>query len=159
MAQQSYGISCLDFIHSVAPANHSRDATARRTFRETLTRILRAEADGTGASDTDLAVLNDLLTRATVHRGVVSTVRGYGWGWRRDPGPELAELFPAAWSAAALLTSDDRFRLKMCAECGRLFYDESRNRSRRWCDMQGCGNRAKARRFRDRTQKGRPTSS
>ena len=30
------------------------------------------------------------------------------------------------------------------------FYDESRNRSRTWCSMQVCGNRAKGRTFRER---------
>jgi predicted RNA-binding Zn ribbon-like protein len=30
--------------------------------------------------------------------------------------------------------------------CGWLFVDTSRNHSRRWCDMEDCGNRAKARR-------------
>jgi predicted RNA-binding Zn ribbon-like protein len=35
-------------------------------------------------------------------------------------------------------------------DCGWLFVDASRNRSRRWCDMSECGNRAKAQRFRAR---------
>jgi len=30
--------------------------------------------------------------------------------------------------------------------CGWLFFDTSKNRSRRWCAMEDCGNRAKARR-------------
>jgi predicted RNA-binding Zn ribbon-like protein len=30
--------------------------------------------------------------------------------------------------------------------CGWLFFDASKNRSRRWCAMEDCGNRAKARR-------------
>ena len=43
-------------------------------------------------------------------------------------------------------------RMKSCpgAHCGWLFYDTSRNRSRRWCNMDGCGNRAKARRYYER---------
>jgi predicted RNA-binding Zn ribbon-like protein len=28
-----------------------------------------------------------------------------------------------------------------------MFLDTTRNASRRWCDMAGCGNRAKAKRF------------
>ena len=37
----------------------------------------------------------------------------------------------------------------MCAnsDCGWLFIDMSRNKSRRWCDMKDCGNRAKGKRF------------
>jgi len=31
-----------------------------------------------------------------------------------------------------------------------VFIDQSKNASRRWCDMGDCGNRAKARRYRAR---------
>ena len=43
-------------------------------------------------------------------------------------------------------------RLKACREhgCEWAFYDATRNRSRTWCDMQVCGNRAKARAYRHR---------
>ncbi|MDT7578070.1 MAG: hypothetical protein QOH17_4403 [Pseudonocardiales bacterium] len=43
-------------------------------------------------------------------------------------------------------------RLKVCAspDCRWAFLDTTRNRSRRWCDMAGCGNRAKSRAWRDR---------
>jgi predicted RNA-binding Zn ribbon-like protein len=44
-------------------------------------------------------------------------------------------------------------RMKACAAdtCRWAFYDQSRNRSRQWCDMAVCGNRAKARNYRKRT--------
>jgi predicted RNA-binding Zn ribbon-like protein len=40
----------------------------------------------------------------------------------------------------------DRNRIRRCEgeRCVLLYYDTSRNRSRRWCDMSACGNRAKA---------------
>jgi hypothetical protein len=43
-------------------------------------------------------------------------------------------------------------RLKICPDddCGWAFYDASRNRSRRWCSMNVCGNRHKVRAYRDR---------
>ena len=43
-------------------------------------------------------------------------------------------------------------RLKVCADHGCLwaFYDHSKNRSRSWCNMAVCGNRAKARHYRQR---------
>lgn len=43
-------------------------------------------------------------------------------------------------------------RLKACRReiCGWLFYDRSRNRSARWCDMAVCGNRTKTRAYRAR---------
>ncbi|TXL61433.1 CGNR zinc finger domain-containing protein [Aeromicrobium terrae] len=43
-------------------------------------------------------------------------------------------------------------RLKACPgpDCAWVFHDTTRNRSRRWCDMAACGNRAKAAAFRAR---------
>lgn len=43
-------------------------------------------------------------------------------------------------------------RLKACRNdgCRWAFYDASRNRSGRWCDMAVCGNRAKVRAYRQR---------
>jgi hypothetical protein len=70
------------------------------------------------------------------------------------PGADLAEHIAAA-VVAALLRSQARPawpRLKACAapDCRWLFVDASRNRSRRWCDMAECGNRAKSAAFRRR---------
>jgi predicted RNA-binding Zn ribbon-like protein len=43
-------------------------------------------------------------------------------------------------------------RLKACraADCEWAFIDEARNHSRAWCSMKSCGNREKARAFRER---------
>lgn len=145
----------LDFIHS----DHASDpvltsATVRgiREFRGMLTRLLTDEARGTGARDDDMAHLNRVLTRAATSRGLVPTVRGYGWGWTAEPSPLLRMIFPPAWSAAQLLAGDLRHRLKCCDACGRLHFDLSRNASRRWCEMEGCGNRTKVRRHRVRSR-------
>ena len=43
-------------------------------------------------------------------------------------------------------------RLRACPACQWAFYDSSRNRSSRWCDMAICGNRSKQRALRDRRQ-------
>ena len=45
---------------------------------------------------------------------------------------------------------DDRVRVCANDTCRWIFYDESRSGRRRWCDMATCGNRAKARRHRER---------
>jgi len=51
-----------------------------------------------------------------------------------------------AESAVELLTQKDLALVKKCNDpvCTLLFYDESKNHSRRWCSMNRCGNRAKA---------------
>jgi predicted RNA-binding Zn ribbon-like protein len=48
-------------------------------------------------------------------------------------------------------------RLKVCPadDCQWAFYDHSRNHSRTWCEMEECGNRAKARAWRERQRASR----
>jgi predicted RNA-binding Zn ribbon-like protein len=53
---------------------------------------------------------------------------------------------------AAAMLDDSWSRLKACRadDCRWAFYDHARNRSRTWCSMAVCGNRAKARAYRSR---------
>lgn len=55
-----------------------------------------------------------------------------------------------------LFGGDGLDRLKLCgaADCGWLFLDHSKNRSRRWCTMADCGTLTKVRRFRARKASG-----
>ena len=59
-------------------------------------------------------------------------------------------LGPVVMAAARLLTAPETLaRIRRCdaENCRWFFVDRSKNRSRRWCDMQVCGNRAKAREY------------
>ncbi|WP_337266514.1 CGNR zinc finger domain-containing protein [Oryzifoliimicrobium ureilyticus] len=47
-------------------------------------------------------------------------------------------------STLRLLATDEPERIKICGNCGWLFLDRSKNKSRTWCDMSVCGNRVKA---------------
>jgi predicted RNA-binding Zn ribbon-like protein len=78
---------------------------------------------------------------------------GAGWAWAPGEPSPARPAWAAALDAARLLTSDARTHVRQCADeqCGWFFLDTSRNGSRRWCSMKGCGNRNKARRFRRRT--------
>jgi len=71
-----------------------------------------------------------------------------GWRWRVDDAPLASALGPIALAAVALVTQRDPTRVKECGgvACGWLFYDETKNNRRRWCEMEVCGNRAKQRR-------------
>jgi len=55
-------------------------------------------------------------------------------------------------SARELLLGGDSARIRRCAsdDCGWFFVDRSRAGTRRWCRMDGCGARAKMRRYRAR---------
>jgi predicted RNA-binding Zn ribbon-like protein len=95
-----------------------------------------------------LAALNEELHRAMVHRRVTDDHGHLMLTW-----PELGRnlespLWPLVWSAAQLLSSDEQRRIRACADpdCGWVYVDRSRNGMRRWCQMETCGNRAKANR-------------
>jgi predicted RNA-binding Zn ribbon-like protein len=62
--------------------------------------------------------------------------------------PELRRpLFVLLREAVALVSSPVRPQIHHCAndDCRWFFVDTSRNQSRRWCEMETCGNQAKAR--------------
>jgi predicted RNA-binding Zn ribbon-like protein len=113
-----------------------------------LRRIFAAGASGGSAGERDLALVSSAVGRSAKHLQLRASSNGFGWEWS---GAEDQLDWPGwivARSAVELLTSDQRDRVRECSapDCNWLFVDTSRNRSRRWCDMAECGNRAKARR-------------
>jgi predicted RNA-binding Zn ribbon-like protein len=60
-------------------------------------------------------------------------------------------------STLRLLAMPEEGRMKICGNCGWLFLDRSKNKSRAWCDMAVCGNRAKANRhYRRKKERSEP---
>lgn len=82
--------------------------------------------------------------------------RGGRFVTRMEPVSEspLHLLTPIAESAAWLLEQGEWSLVRRCGgnRCVLVFYDTTRNRSRRWCSMDGCGSRAKAAAYYRRTQ-------
>jgi predicted RNA-binding Zn ribbon-like protein len=113
-------------------------------LRETLAAVFGARRPAPAL----LARLNDWLARAPQRTRIAAGVEGYAWVAGDAREPLLAPLWPVVWSAADLLTSGRAARASVCADrkCGWMFLDESRSVRRRWCSMESCGNRAKARR-------------
>jgi predicted RNA-binding Zn ribbon-like protein len=74
------------------------------------------------------------------------------WSWNPRHDVQTAILGPITLSALTLLMETDLSRTKRCAgqECGWLFFDTTKNKRRRWCEMRVCGNRAKVRAARAR---------
>lgn len=73
----------------------------------------------------------------------------YAWSWSVAASPIEAVLGPISLSALTILCQADLTRIKQCQgeKCGWLFLDTTKNKSRRWCEMEICGNRAKQKRF------------
>jgi hypothetical protein len=71
-------------------------------------------------------------------------------GVPRLVAPDAAGAALAAASRLVVLGEWERIKICPAEHCGWAFYDRSRNRSRTWCSMRVCGNREKARAWRER---------
>lgn len=127
------------------------DAVAVRA--RDLREALRAGLSGEGALP--IAVLNAVLSGQARHLHVKETADGVVWQEQRPLDRPEALLARLAEAAADLLAQDRPDRTRICAGEGCTFWfrDQSKNGRRRWCDMSICGNRAKARAFRDRADR------
>lgn len=118
------------------------------SLREAIYRTFSAIAHGREPRNEDLTQLNLSLAEGMSRLRVAPRGTAFVWEW--TGGLALDRMIaPVVQAAAQLLTSDELIRVGECADdrgCGWLFVDRSKNHSRRWCDMKGCGNRAKARR-------------
>lgn len=126
--------------------------TRARTLREALHRILNSE--GQPSSD-DIAIINREIAQAPPRKALGWTGTRLAWLTSATADELQCLLWPIVWSTGDVLAQDERERVRTCADprCGWLFYDSSRKRSRRWCSMADCGNRAKARRHYLRVRK------
>jgi predicted RNA-binding Zn ribbon-like protein len=135
------------------PAAARRALAKAVALREALFRIFVAIAAGRRPPAGDLALLNAEVPPAFAHARVVRADGGRYTLATGAAGADLPSILaPVVKSAVDLLTSADVDRVRSCAAdtCEWLFLDTTKNRTRRWCDMKVCGNRAKVRRFRTR---------
>jgi predicted RNA-binding Zn ribbon-like protein len=130
----------------------AKPADLRRALelREALRSIMLA--NNGGAPD---AVAIESLNKAAARAKVVAAFDDHA-SWRIEPsstgvdgafGRMLASVFRA-------MSDGSWDRVKACGnpDCRWAFYDASKNHSGRWCDMASCGNRMKARAFRERAR-------
>lgn len=134
------------------PASHEQLMHAR-VLREAADRLIGARMTGARAAAPDVAEVN-------------------AWALRRLSPPQLAstgtfELTSVAADGVAgalgqvavdlieLVSGPRASLLKACeaADCAMPYVDWSRGRTRRWCSMRECGNRAKAAAHRARMAK------
>jgi predicted RNA-binding Zn ribbon-like protein len=118
-------------------------------LREALRAILAAHTDGGDAPTAAYTALEAAATRARLR--VCFAPDGGASLIPAAPGVAgaLGRLVAIVHQAIALGMWS---RLKACREetCEWAFYDHTKNRSGAWCSMAGCGNRAKARTYRER---------
>jgi predicted RNA-binding Zn ribbon-like protein len=117
-------------------------------LRESLRSVLvahsrREEAAGAARRHEEVAAQGGLGVRFDANGAVQITPRAEGY-----PGVLAALLVPVA--RAGMDGTWARMKACVADDCHWAFYDSSRNRSGRWCDMAVCGNREKVRTYRRR---------
>lgn len=137
------------------------DAWQRKILevRKIVYRVADIVIRGEDPDSVPWATFNRFLGDAMSRLMIVKRADDFVWEFPDLVREPVGFLWPILRSFAELITSSDRDRLKRCADptCGWIFLDMSKNRSRRWCSMEGCGNRSKVRNYniRKHQQEGR----
>lgn len=132
-------------------ALNADDLRRARSLREALYALLQALIDGRPAPTAERKTVNAAAARP----GPRLRLNAQGQVARTGDLDAVFALLAA--DAIDLYDSPDRALLRWCADarCARPFVDRSRAHGRRWCGMQGCGDRAKAAAYRDRRRTAR----
>jgi predicted RNA-binding Zn ribbon-like protein len=135
-----------------APVAADRVLASVKELRFALWRLINSLEQRKRARPGDLAIMNEWMRRLALSEQLLVGRNKVTFAINRDISvlelPGLRVTAAALW----LLKDPSLARIKTCraSDCGWKFVDQSKNRSRRWCDMSVCGNLAKARRYRAR---------
>ncbi|MGW0181305.1 CGNR zinc finger domain-containing protein [Nocardia sp. NPDC003345] len=118
-----------------------------RELRESIHAAATAAAIGDALPASAVRSINECSVRSRA--AAVLAPEGYR-RWDLGSAPRVEDALGVVASDAVDIISGDRDgRLALCASptCRAAFFDTSRSRTRRWCDMNTCGNREKKARF------------
>ena len=132
-----------------------------RWLRERLRTMAGQAAAGAPVSDEVIEAINAVLATRPGQTALAREGARLVSGFRPLAAAAPSPLVAVAESAVELLTVRDPGRVRRCEhpQCILYFYDTSRNRSRRWCSMTGCGSRLKAAAYYRRTRGARPDAA
>lgn len=130
------------------PPISNRRLEQARELREAIYRTAKLAREGTPAAE-DVALINAWASRRPLAPRLTEG------GERELSGDGEALLATLAADAIELVAGPYAHRVRECAsdECALLFVDTSRPGRRRWCSMEGCGNREKTASYRKRRAK------
>lgn len=136
------------------PRAASAAAREAVVLREAIHDLVIAARSGRQPPPAQLERVNHWLARAPATARLSATADGFIWASQLPAAEPAILLSRLALTAGELLASGQLRRVGCCAGhgCGWLYLDSSPNRRRRWCSMEGCGNRAKAKRHYQRTK-------
>jgi predicted RNA-binding Zn ribbon-like protein len=125
-----------------------RAVTFRNCLNEMASEIVHARPVPRAA----VQAINDVIEKPSGTTRLLKTVQGFDRRFQPDLNEPTQLLVPVGESAASMLCTGDLSRVKACANsgCGAFFYDTSKNRKRRWCSGNVCGNRMRVAAFYER---------
>jgi predicted RNA-binding Zn ribbon-like protein len=134
-------------------ADAERVLAHARELRELLHDAFTQTSEGHSPTPATLLELSAHLSGWYRHGRLAPAGEALQWVYAGEDDLDRV-LWEVARTAARLLTSPSLGRVRPCAahDCGWWFVDDTKNGSRRWCDMKICGNREKLRRFRQRSR-------
>jgi predicted RNA-binding Zn ribbon-like protein len=125
-----------------------RDLGLAIELRDALRRTLMAHS-GMPLVSEELEIVNEVLARIPLDVQIDASgaprVAPRGEGVAAALGRVVCDV-----ARARTLGTWDRLKLCPAEDCLWAFFDSSKNRSRRWCSMNVCGNRTKTRSYRRR---------
>jgi predicted RNA-binding Zn ribbon-like protein len=133
---------------AAVPARATAVLAEAIALREALHGLAKGVRLGKAARPGDLDILNKCLLRYPEGRSLAPSGQRFVWKSHGDGIALGSPLGAIARLGAELLVTAEPASIRCCAGpgCGWLFHDSSPNKRRRWCSMESCGNRAKARR-------------
>lgn len=138
-------------LHDVPPPSEAVLAQLN-ALRERMRSIVEAICAEKALAEDDLDALNQHMQPLSAFPQLRTDTNGYRLEQITSVKGWSLVMARIAVDLAELISSENVRRLKICdnIDCQWVFYDESRNRVRRWCDDKCCGNLMKVRRFRER---------
>ncbi|HEY3142999.1 MAG TPA: CGNR zinc finger domain-containing protein [Acidimicrobiales bacterium] len=141
----------MDLLDETAPGPPkvtTADLDLAHQLRATLRDLLRSKRDGVPTESHAAHEVEELSAELPLRVVLWSDGQPYLVPAVAGARHALARIL----AAVAAMAPNNWERLKICAadDCEWVYYDSSRNHSRRWCSMEGCGNRSKVRTYRTR---------
>lgn len=122
-------------------------------LREALYDFIASMINREEVSRVNMQLINQWYSKASSNLELTRLDDCFVLDWNAESLELGSVLWPIIRAFVNLVTSEDRNRIKQCSNCGYLFVDNSKNNSRRWCSMEICGNRVKARRHARKTRR------
>jgi predicted RNA-binding Zn ribbon-like protein len=134
----------LQAMASRVPAQAAHNLEQLRRFRECVYRLFSALAANREADPDDDVCLRNAIAAAVGMARLERRPDGFAWKIDTDKAGLNTLQSRIALDAQQLLLSSEMLYVRECERCSWLFVDRSKNKRRRWCKAETCGNRARA---------------